>query len=93
MAFLNNHAARFRRGLPSANPFSAARETWCPRCQQVVDTTERMAHRHTTFAYKRWCCRCGDVVTRGVSDNVVVLTGVLSPEAQAWSREGGEDRS
>lgn len=93
MANLNNHAVRFRKGHASANPFTAVGLLWCATCRRDVTTKEHAAHRGTVCAYKRCCGRCGAVLTRGVYDNVVLITGQpLSPEALAWSLERDEDR-
>lgn len=97
MANLNDHQSRFRKGLSnpfsSANPFSVAREEFCPTCQTDVDVDTRSHHQGTTYAWKRSCRRCGGVLARGVFDNVPVIAGgTLPPAALAWSLEGGEDR-
>jgi hypothetical protein len=58
-----------------------------------VDCTTEAAHRGTTFVFRRQCKRCGNVVERGVNDNVVVLSGELpNAEAVAWTQTSGEDR-
>lgn len=91
MAHLNNFAARFRKGLASASPFTSVGTAWCPHCKLEVAAREKAHHQGTTYAFKRWCLRCGHVLTRGVHDNVVLLSGEsLNPAAMAWStaREG-----
>jgi hypothetical protein len=91
MAFLNDHAPRFRKGL--SNPFEATGRDWCPQCRRDVATQTEHAHRFTTYAYRRRCRRCGFVIARGVSDVTVFATGQLSaPAAAPWSLERGEDR-
>lgn len=90
MANLNDHASRFRKGL--SNPFTAGGRDWCPTCHQDVDTQTEHAHHGTTYAYRRRCRRCGQVIARGLHDNVVMITGQVNPAAAAWSQASGEDR-
>ena len=90
MAYLNNFASRFRKGITS--PFLSEAD-WCARCRSEVDTETEAAHRGTTFVYRRRCGRCGLVLARGVYDNVAVVTGEpISPTAVAWTEAPGEDR-
>ncbi len=84
MAFLNDHASRFRKGL--SNPFTATGLQYCIRCKTDVDTRIESHHQGTTYAFKQWCRRCGHVIARGVSDNVLMLSGrPLPPAALEWS--------
>lgn len=93
MAQLNDFASRFRKGLSSASPFTSLGLEWCPRCQMEVDCDTKAHHQGSTYAYKRWCLRCGLVVKNGVYDNVVMLSGQpLPPAFVAWSTEPGQDR-
>jgi len=93
MANLNDHAERFKIGLASANPFTArgtgSKSDWCPHCRMEVTYRQESHHHGTTYAFKRWCRRCGQVISRGVYDNVPVLT-TPSPDhvaALQWSKE------
>lgn len=87
MAYLNDFASRFRKGL--ANPFTAAGRDWCVRCQQDVDVETEHAHHGTTYAYRRRCRRCGQVLARGMHDNVVTVVGSI---ADGWTQEAGKDQ-
>ncbi len=91
MAYLNDFASRFRKGL--ANPFAAGGRDWCPTCQQDVDTETAHAHRGTTYGYRRRCLRCGAVIAHGLNDNVTIVTGQpIGAAAVAWAEQPGEDR-
>jgi hypothetical protein len=93
MAYLNDWASRFRKGLTSANPFTSFGLEWCPRCKTEVDCDTQAHHQGTTYAYKRWCLRCGKVIKRGVFDNVVILSDRPLPAAALeWSMAPGQDR-
>lgn len=93
MANLNDFAERFRLGHTSASPFSSFGLEWCPRCKMEVDCDTAARHDGHTYAYRRWCLRCGIVIKRGVYDNVVILSGnPLPPAALEWSLEPGKDR-
>lgn len=90
MANINDHAARFRKGL--SNPFSSEGREWCPTCRMHVDHDTQGRHQGTTYAYRRRCKRCGYVLARGVSDVQLVNIEALPPAALRWSVERGEDR-
>lgn len=93
MANLNDFASRFRKGLPSANPFQTCGLEWCRRCQMEVDTETHGHHQGTTYAYRRSCLRCGLPLSRGVYDNVVLIgSGGASDAAVQWTLERGDDR-
>lgn len=94
MAQLNDFASRFRKGLASASPFTSLGLEWCPFCKMEVDCDTRAHHQGTTYAYKRWCLRCGKVVKRGVFDNVAILSGrPLPPAALTWTASPEQQRS
>ena len=88
MAYLNDFSSRFRKGL--ANPFAAGGRDWCPRCHQDVATQTEHAHRQTTYVYRRRCQRCGEVIARGVHDNVPTVEAQQA--AVRWTLEPGADR-
>lgn len=91
MAYLNDFASRYRKGL--ANPFEAGGRDWCPRCHQDVDTETVHAHRGSIYGYRRRCRRCGDVIANGICDNVHLVTpNPVRPAADAWSTARGADR-
>lgn len=90
MANLNDHSSRFRKGL--SNPFSTFGEDWCPRCKAVTDCDTQAQHVDRTYAYKRTCNRCGRVTSRGVFDNVPLLSRPLPPAALEWTMAPGVDR-
>lgn len=98
MAQINTFPERFRLGLPSATPFKAETKTgergaWCPRCHDETDFEERVHHQGTTYAFKRWCRRCGQVMAHGVYHNVPILSHVpLPPGTMQWVTEPGPDR-
>ena len=102
MAHLNDFESRFRKGLSTASPFTAVSTSgnpfssfgleWCPRCKMEVDCDTQAHHQGTTYAYKRWCLRCGRVVRRGVYDRVVLLGRPLPAAALEWSTAPGQDR-
>lgn len=92
MAFLNDHASRFRKGL--GTPFGAGNgPEWCPRCRTEVDHETQAHHEGTSYGWKRWCLRCGKVLSFGVFENVPLLSGVALPAAALeWVMEPGRDR-
>lgn len=93
MANLNNWRSRFKLGLSSANPFASFGLEWCPRCKMEVDTDTEAHHQGSTYAYRRWCLRCGKVIKAGVYDNVVMLSGQPLPAAALeWTMQPGQDR-
>lgn len=73
MAYLNDWRERFRLGHASATPFSSTSHghfgslglEWCTRCRMVVDCDTEAKHQNGVYAWKRWCLRCGKVVTWG----------------------------
>lgn len=74
------------------NPFTSLGEDWCPRCGPTDANTEA-AHAGTTYAFKRWCRRCGRVLKWGVWDNVPLLSDRPLPEAALeWVADPGRDR-
>lgn len=94
MAQLNDFGSRFRKGLTTANPFTALGRIYCPSCRMDVDHETESAHKGSIYVYRRRCKRCGGVVARGVYDNVALL---LTPSpahvaADQWTQEQGEDR-
>jgi hypothetical protein len=102
MAHINTFPENFRLGKPSATPFASLQSgtgslsgklEWCPRCKDEVDTETRSHHQHTTWAYKRWCLRCGEVLARGIYHNVPILSAVPLPAGMAaWTTEPEADR-
>lgn len=96
MANINDFGERFRLGHASANPFTArgtgSRSDWCPHCKCEVTYRQESHHQGTMYAFKRWCRRCGQVISRGVFDNVVTLTGETPTHRDAvdWSKEREE---
>lgn len=91
MAYLQNFASRYRKGL--ANPFAAGGRDWCPRCRQDVDTDTAHAHRGSIYGYRRRCRRCGEVLAQGLSDQVYLVTpNPERPAAEMWAASRGEDR-
>lgn len=91
MANLNDYGSRFRKGI--GNPFSSFGLEWCPRCRMEVDCDTQAAHEGTTYAFKRWCLRCGKVIKRGVYDCVPLVQGQGLPAAALeWTTEPGQDR-
>lgn len=95
MAYLNNFASRFRKGIASANPFTALGRVYCASCRMDVDHETESAHRGSIYVYRRRCKRCGGVLARGVYDNVPLLQSAPSParvEADGWTQAPGEDR-
>lgn len=95
MANLNDFASRFRKGLPSAQPFTALGRVYCPTCRMDVDHQTEHAHRGAVYVYRRRCRRCGGVIARGVYDNVPLIQTVPSAthvEGERWTQAPGEDR-
>ncbi len=100
MAQINTFPERFRLGLPSASPFASlqggipsANLEWCPTCRDEVDTDTRAHHQGTTYAYKRSCLRCGQVLARGIYHNVPILSAVPLPAGTVeWTTAPGLDR-
>ena len=93
MANLNDFAKRFRVGLSSASPFTSLGLEWCPRCQMEVDCDTQAHCAGSTYAYKRWCTRCGRVIKMGVYDNVTLVGGGTLPAAALeWVTTPGQDR-
>ncbi len=94
MANLNDWARRFRVGLSSATPFASLGLEWCPRCKMEVDCDTQAHHQGTTYAYKRWCQRCGRVIKYGVYQNVRLLHGAspVPPAALEWVTKPEQDR-
>lgn len=93
MANLNDHASRFRKGLGS--PFAAGNDLeWCPRCRMAVDHETQAEHQGTSYGWKRWCLRCGKVLSYGVFENVPLLSGGVALPAAAleWVMAPGQDR-
>lgn len=91
MANLNDYASRFRKGI--GNPFSSFGLEWCPRCKMEVDCDTAATHRGTTYAFKRWCLRCGKVIKRGLYDCVPLISKTPLPAAALeWSTTPGQDR-
>jgi hypothetical protein len=90
MANLNDFSARFRHGI--SNPFTSFGLEWCPRCKTEVDCDTQAVHQGTTYAYKRWCLRCGKVIKRGVYDCVPLVGGPLPAAALEWTTTPGQDR-
>ena len=82
---------RWRRG--NGQPFEAFGLEWCERCRQAVDTETQAAHRGTVYVWKRWCRRCGKVISYGKYDNCpIVSDSDLQACAIEWVAEPGEDR-
>jgi len=102
MAQINTFPERFRLGLPSASPFTSLQSQtgipstkleWCRRCHDEVDTETRAHHQGVTYAYKRWCLRCGHVLAHGVYHNVPILSAVPLPAGtMEWVTAQGQDR-
>jgi hypothetical protein len=107
MANINTFPERFRLGRPSASPFQSLQSDtgnrpgcpslkleYCPTCKDEVDTETHAHHEGTTYAYKRWCLRCGHVLARGIYHNVPILSDVPLPAGTAeWTlAPGGPDR-
>lgn len=93
MANLNDFAKRFRVGLSSASPFTTLGLEWCPRCKMEVDCDTQAHHEGTTYAYRRWCLRCGKVVKHGIYQNVpLVALGPMPAAALEWATKPGQDR-
>ena len=48
----------------------------------------------TTYAYKRSCCRCGDVVNWGCYDNIAAIAGPTTGlvKAMEWIYDPNQDR-
>lgn len=93
MAHLNDFAKRFRLGLPSATPFATLGLEWCQRCKTEVDTETKAHHQGSTYAFKRWCLRCGKVVSHGVYHNVPLVSHVPLPAGtMEWVTAPGQDR-
>ena len=102
MAQINTFPERFRLGRPSASPFASLQPgtgvpsgklEFCPGCRDEVDTETQAQHRGTTYAWKRWCLRCGQVLARGIYHNVHILSDVPVPAGMVeWSTEPGVDR-
>lgn len=92
MANLNDHASRFRKGI--GQPFSAGNgPEWCPRCRTEVDHETAAEHQGTAYGWKRWCLRCGKVLSYGVFDNVPILSVAPLPAAAlSWVLQPGRDR-
>lgn len=102
MAQINTFPERFRLGFASASPFASlqsqtgvpsAKLEWCPRCKDEVDTETQARHQGTTYSYKRWCLRCGEVLARGIYHNVPILSDVPLPAGTVeWTTAPGVDR-
>ena len=102
MAQINTFPERFRLGRPSASPFASVQSgtgvpslnlEWCPTCRDEVDTETQAHHHGTTYAYKRWCLRCGQVLARGIYHNVPILSNVPLPAGTVeWTTVPGVDR-
>jgi hypothetical protein len=92
--------ARCERRTPFATGRSAAdgvgpsrprctKLEWCPR---VATKRHRYAGRHqgTTYAYRRACLRCGQVLARGIYHNVPILSAVPLPAGTVeWTTTPG----
>lgn len=77
----------------SSNPFASLGTDYCPRCKQECEADMAAIHDGTTFTYKKWCCRCGKVIARGMWDQVRILSDrPLPPAALEWTLEPGRDR-
>jgi hypothetical protein len=102
MANINTFPERFRLGHPSASPFASlegktgipsAKLEWCPTCHDETDTDTRAHHHGTTYAYRRSCLRCGQVLARGIYHNVPLLSAVPLPAGTVeWTTTPGPDR-
>lgn len=58
-----------------------------------VDCDTKAEHVGDTFAYKRWCNRCGKVTQAGVYNQVAIISNTPLPRAVLkWTGEGGRDR-
>ena len=102
MAHINTFPERFRLGFQSANPFASLRSgsgipsgklEYCPTCRDEVDTDTQGHHQGTTWAWRRSCLRCGQVLARGIYHNVPILSAVPMPKAMVeWTTTPGPDR-
>jgi len=102
MAQINTFPERFRLGFASATPFASlqpktgipsANLEWCPTCRDETDTETQAHHQGTTYAYKRWCRRCGQVLARGIYHHVPILSDVPLPAGTVeWTTAPGLDR-
>lgn len=71
----------------------AGKLEYCPRCRDEVDTDTRAHHQGTTYAFKRMCLRCGQVLARGIYHNVPILSDVPLPAGTVeWTTAPGPDR-
>ena len=90
MSNLNDFASRFRKGL--SNPFASFGLDWCQRCRMEVEVDTQAQHVGETYAYRKQCLRCGLTTSRGVYDNVPLLSRPLPAAALEWTMESGKDR-
>lgn len=77
----------------SSNPFASFGTDWCPRCKMECEADMAAHHQGETFTYKKWCLRCGKVISHGMWDKVALLTKTpLPPAAFEWCLTNGKDR-
>lgn len=79
----------------TSNPFSSLGTDWCPRCKMECEADMHAHHdpNTNTFAYKKWCCRCGTIISCGIYNQVCMMTQRPLPAvAFAWAFAPGKDR-
>ena len=76
-----------------SNPFSSLGTDYCPRCKLERECDMAAVHSGDTFTYKKWCLRCGKVISFGMYDHVLVMSRrPLPPAAFEWCFEAGKDK-
>ena len=75
------------------SPFSTCGIDWCPQCKCEVDTNSAGIQHMDTFTFKRWCAKCGRVISWGIYNQCLMLSNKpLPPAAVEWTIKPGRDR-
>lgn len=93
----------FNNGIPwwhightysNNNPFATSGIDWCTRCRSEVDTDCAGIQQNDTFTFKRWCAKCGKVISWGIYNQCLMLSNTpLPPAAVEWTVTPGKDKS